>query len=137
MLEGATWFATLSVLGDTAAPGGFDDDWVQAIKADPAIVELLGAGPGATRYLPTEVVERPPGDARNFWARISKPPIARAYAVISASSQDEAASIGKDVASRQAAQALRELARCDLMQCLSFSAGAERFDSYRRAPSSQ
>jgi hypothetical protein len=134
MLEDATWFVVLSVLGDIDAPGRFDDYWIEAVKTDPAIVELLGAGQVATAYLPAEVVERLAGDARNFWARIEKPPIAQAFAVISASSEDAAASTGKDVASRQAARVLGDLASRDLMQYLSFSAGAERFDSPRPAP---
>jgi hypothetical protein len=82
------------------------------------------------------VVERLVGNEQNFRARIARPPIARAYVVISAVSEDEAGIIGDDVASRQATRVLGALAGRDLMQYLSFSADAARFDSYRHTPSS-
>jgi hypothetical protein len=72
---GSAWFPA----GDIPAPAGFADHRVRALESDPAVVELLGAGPVAPPYLPDKILDRLTAGGENVWARIAEPPIARAW----------------------------------------------------------
>jgi hypothetical protein len=80
------------------------------------------------------VSDRLAQDPANFWARIAEPPVARAYVVLSAAAEDQAAFIAQYVSLRHARRVIAELGAVELSDQVSVTAHAHRFDSYAVSP---